>query len=362
MLLVKTVVCGLACVTSLSGAGAWSSSGLSPLVASIEYVGYGSRLDWCRATGEVAFDRAESDGLFDLYVGLGAANQRCLTCTDARFPGHNGNPAWQPSGQNLVFQAQDVTLPFLPIEKAAAQQKLTSPGWGTNNHLWTMSRDGKSAWLVRQIAAGQATLHPHFSNDGRKLVWTEKIALVGIQEQWAIKIGDLLWENGVPRLDNITEIAPFGLGSFYETHGFSADDSRIIFTSGDVATRSLDIYTYELAAGTVRNLTNSPGVWDEHAHMSPDGTKIVWASARDITIPRVYIVPYLDYWIMDADGANPQRLTYFNEPTDSDFVQSGVVTTDLSFSADGKTLLGRLELPRPDLGQRAEVIARIRLK
>jgi Tol biopolymer transport system component len=342
---------------------AWSGAGTpaqSPLVASFEYLSLGSRLDWCRSTGGVAFDRASSDGVFDVFVGLALAHQRCLTCSDPRFPGHNGNPAWHPAGGYLVFQAQDITLPVPPITDPPPQV-LTSPGWGTNNHLWLISRDGAAVWPLRRIEAGQGTLHPHFSRDGTKLVWAEKVESNVAGGRWMVKMADFVWENRVPRLANIADIAPFGIDTFYETHGFSSDDRKILFTSGEPTSRSLDIYTYELSTGVVQNLTSTPGIWDEHAHMSPDGTKIIWASALDITVPRDYIVPFLDYWVMDADGGNRQRLTYFNEATAPEFISTGAVTTDFSFSADGKTLLARLELPRPDLGQRGEAIIRITL-
>ena len=348
-------------VMIIAGRAGWHTSA-SESVISIEYLVYASRIDWCRSTNEVAFDRGQSDALYDVYLGLSSNNERCLTCNDTRFPGHNGNPAWHPAGQYLVFQAEDVTLPFLPVEKEPAKSKLTSPGWGTNNHLWFMTRDRASAWLVRRIEGGQGTLHPHFSRGGTKLTWAEKIGLVGTAEQWAVKVADVVWESGTPRLDNVVEIAPLGIDLLYETHGFSADDTKVIFSAGDAATKSLDIYTYELATGVLENLTNTPGVWDEHAHMSPDGTKIIWASSQDITATRNYFVPFLDFWMMDPDGSNRHRLTFFNEASHPNYIPSGAVTGDLSFSADGKTLLGRVELPKTDIGQRGEVIVRIKLQ
>ncbi len=317
----------------------------------LKYVGPGSRLDWCQATSQVVFDKLNAtDGYYDLYIGLASTNARCLTCTDTRWPAHSGNPACHPSGQYIAFQSLDVTLPFLPVERQPIAWLMTNPGWGTNNNLWLITRDGTSAWLLRQIGAGQATLHPQFSRDGGRLLWAERIGLNGVDELWTMKLADFVWEEGQPALRNIADIAPFGNETLYETFGFSSDDSALLFAAGDPVTRSLDIYTYNVSTGLVQNLTNTPNDWDEHARMSPDGTKIIWASSRDITITRDYFVPFLDYWTMNADGSNPRRLTYFNDPTAPEYYDGGVVTADNAFSADGKTVAARLELTKTGAG------------
>ena len=321
-----------------------------PTYLEITYVRPGSRLDQSRASAEVAFDRLAPNGLYDLFVGLVPDNERCLTCADPQFPGHNGNPAWHPSGAFLVFQAHDVSLTFLPVEREHIEWLMTSPGWGTNNNLWLMSRDGSASWLLRQVAAGEGTLHPHFTHDGTRLVWAEKVGVSGATEFWTIKLADLDWEAGQPVLRNITDIEPFGTQFFYETHGFTSDDAKIIFSGGQPELSSLDIYTYDLGTGQALNLTGTPAEWDEHAHMSPDGSQIVWASSRDVTKPRDYFVPFLDYWTMDADGSNQRRLTYFNEVGAPEHYPNGVVAADFAFGADGTSLVSRLELTVPGAG------------
>jgi Tol biopolymer transport system component len=47
-----------------------------------------------------------------------------------------------------------------------------------------------------------------------------------------------------------------------------------------------------------------------------------------------------DYWIMDADGKNQRRLTYFNEPGHDESIQSpsGAVAADFAWSPDGRQI------------------------
>ncbi len=92
----------------------------------------------------------------------------------------------------------------------------------------------------------------------------------------------------------------------------------------------------------MRKITGNPGSWDEHAHYSPDGKRIVWASSRGLrydgqNAKEVFTTTQLDYWIMDADGSNEKRLTYFNEPGHEHFRGPGppVKGVDFSWAPDG---------------------------
>lgn len=102
----------------------------------------------------------------------------------------------------------------------------------------------------------------------------------------------------------------------------------------------------ELASGELRKLTDEPDVWDEHAHYSPDGTTIVWASSRGYPYDNkttgfgeVARSLKLDYWLMDADGTNKHRLTYFNQPGAIEYVGHQAIVADSSWSPDGKQLV-----------------------
>ena len=59
-----------------------------------------------------------------------------------------------------------------------------------------------------------------------------------------------------------------------------------------------------------------PGEWDEHAHLSPLNDVFSWASSAPYgTQPSGSHGQWLrtDLWLMDIDGSNQRRVTFFNE-------------------------------------------------
>jgi Tol biopolymer transport system component len=308
----------------------------------------GGRVDWSNARSMLAFDKFGADGYHDVYtMRPNGSDVQCLTCGKPGIPQlHNGNPSWHPSGNYIVFQSQDPGLAFPPPQQSQASI-LGSPGYGTHNNLWLMSSDGSQFWQLTTIAAGMATLHPQFSSGGLYLLWAERIGVIGTTEQWTLKLSRLVWTEGVPTLQNTFSIQPLGINLFYESHGFSPDGRKILFSAGfenGDTTKPPDIYQLDLVSGTLQNLTNSPNEYDEHAHYTPSGGKIVWSSSRGITKVRNFFIPFLDYWVMDSTGANPRRLTYFNEPSSPGYYQNGIQTGDFAFGPTSQHVFSKLEL------------------
>ncbi len=271
----------------------------------------GGRLDWSRVHNLIAFDRPDETGLYQIWtITPQGTDEVCLTCDQPNAPPHHkGNPAWHPSGEYIVFQAS--------TESEGLLAGMATPGMGRNNNLWLMSRDGSRYVQLTEVAQRMGVLHPHFSADGTRLLWAEKLGamrpLRGEVEEWALHVADFVDDEGGPRLANLQRLQPLG-PVFYEGHGFSPDGSRILFTAfiqpDETGQAWMDIYSMELASGTVTPLTASADVWDEHAHYSPDGSRIVWTSSADCGCdPSRLRTLQMDLWLMQADGSGKQRIT-----------------------------------------------------
>ncbi len=299
----------------------------------------GGRLDWSAANDLIAFDRIGDGEYFQVYtMRPDGTDETCLTCGKAAAPTkHKGNPAWHPSGKYIVFQAEKEQHPGL--------SSVANPGFGIYNDLWLMTSDGQEYYPLTDVPEGMGVLHPHFSHDGSKLLWAERVALGkggDTTGEWALKVADFVVQEGKPRLEAITAYQPLG-PVFYESHDFSPDDKTILFTAHiepDRETKSwLDIYTLDLATSKVERLTNTIAVWDEHAHYSPSGKKVTWMSSADCGCnPAVAKDLQTDIWMMNADGSDQARLTHFSDPNYPEFTGQRSVAADSSWNGDGTKL------------------------
>ena len=286
----------------------------------------GARLDW--VDNKVAFDMLGPGGVFAIYVMKpDGSDTRCLTCDNPALPKQRniGQPAWHPSGRYLVFQAEKAQH-----EKVRMGHRVT-PGAGRLNDLWILDLDTNRATMVREVgnAPGQGTLHPHFSADGGRLSWSE---LRGKGNGWALMVAEFRTSGGNPRLENVHAYVP-GKQGFYENHGFSPDGARLIFTGDFESMLHIpDVYTMDLKTERLTRLTDRG--YNEHAIYSPDGRYIAWITTVDNRNQGT------DYWIMNSDGSNKRRLTYFNQKGHPEYAGKKVIVADLSWRPDGTAFEG----------------------
>jgi Tol biopolymer transport system component len=168
--------------------------------------------------------------------------------------------------------------------------------WGIDADLWLISLDGKRAERIWASAPGHAALHPHFSDDGRLLVFSERgttprvtrrllhpWAAVGGQnpwDGWSIHIATAdIAESGGRMLSNRRRIAPNGRG-FYETHSISSQGRVVYSFTADGAPYVDDIFETDAAGRKTRHLIDSPATWDEHGAYSPNGRNLAFISSR----------------------------------------------------------------------------------
>jgi hypothetical protein len=304
----------------------------------------GGRVDW-GGNNLIAFDQFDpEDQRFQVWVmapdGSGKRNLSSLNPTLAQIDA--GNPSWHPSNNYLVLQAEDMTAPAWAAAKPAIYKRITNPGAGFNNDLWLISIDGAHAAWLSHLNPGQGVLHARFSHAGDQLLWSELDATN--PQKWVMHVAKFRVGTDGPHVTDVQTLDPLG-NAFYESEDFSPDDKRILFsaakTPGDF--KHISIFEMDLASGAPRDLTGADDC-NLHARYSPDGFRIIWASSRDIPQDALLKITRNDYWIMNVDGADKKRLTYFNEPGAPEYRATFNIASALSWSPDGKSFAAYLQL------------------
>ncbi|MHC4664653.1 MAG: TolB family protein [Planctomycetota bacterium] len=312
---------------------------------------YGKSLDWSATNDLILSAKRGSDRYFDVFVmNSDGSGERCLTCD--KLPKHNGNPAWHPSGEYIVFTAEKEENP-----SDAKSKEFAIPGTGFNCDLWVMTSDGEKFYPLTDYPIKlpyKAVIHPQFSHDGKKLLWAERVDRgKSFGGGWVLRSADFVVDNNAPHLENTKTYKPGKQRCFYESHDFSKDDKKILF-SGNLQPKQtpvgLDIYELDLESNQLIRLTTTDNDWDEHAHYSPDGKKIAWMSSTGFDIQWGDISEHnwqkylkTELWIMDADGSNKQRLTHFNTDGYPEYLDGRrCLISDSSWSPDGKSIVALL--------------------
>jgi Tol biopolymer transport system component len=218
----------------------------------------------------------------------------------------------------------------------------TEPGNAVWNDLWLAGVDGKGWTNLTNFTTSSLTgaLSPYFSHDGRKLVYStlrraaDKLHSFGY---WDLHVADFTLE---PKPHLTHDRILLSQEGIYESHGFSLDDTHILFSSdrGLANSLGLDLWQYDLSTGTARNLTNSPQQYDEHARYSPDDRFIVWGSSKCCDSYRTSLSTLIsEAFVMHISGEGPSiQLTHFNTPgyPESSKTRSGGWPT--AWSQDGR--------------------------
>jgi Tol biopolymer transport system component len=301
-------------------------------------------LDVCwdqSGSNRIAYSIKETDTYYDIHFSNpDASNDVCLTCNSSLLPNkHICTPYWHPSGKWIIMAVEEETHPGSSTDAL--------PGFGAYCDIWIMNSTGTKAYKIVDIPNDydHGVIAPRFSHDGKQIVWTDRKTqpnvLIPMQQAgyWTIKIADFKFNpsDSIPIVSNIRTIEPVP-NAFYEVYGFSPDDSRLIFCSNINQLSFLDehIYTIDTLGNNLKKLTDKD--YNEHGFYKPDGTKIVWMSSTQSTKGGT------DWWMMNTDGTDKTRLTYFNEPYSSQYAGSAVWAGLGSFSPDGKRFIGGVQV------------------
>jgi Tol biopolymer transport system component len=300
----------------------------------------GEGVEWSPDGKWVVYDCKHRDGYYNIHVCRADGTQdRALTTLNNGLPHrHAGSPTWHPSGRYIAFAAEK------KVHQGGSVEAI--PGFGGRSDIWVMLADGSKAWPLTRTEdlKSDGVLIPKFSHDGTKLAWTERVDTAKFFQprawfsEWVIKVADFVDAPAGPQLTNIRTFRPGGPG-FYEAYGFSPDDRQIIFCSdfGRPSTFNSQIFVMDsVDGGQVRCLTGGKG-YNEHASFSPDGRHIVWMSSLGNRNNGT------DWWLMDADGSHPRRLTHFNQPGYPEGSGTAVFACLVHWAPNGLQLLGGVQ-------------------
>jgi hypothetical protein len=302
-----------------------------------EYREHGLDVDWDHSgSNRIAYSMKGDDGYYDIHTANpDGTNDSCITCNLSPLTDrHIAVPSWHPSGNWLLMTVEK------PTHAGSSFDAL--PGLGSYTDIWIMNRSATKTYKLVDLINDNdhGVIIPRFSHDGKKILWTDRKAAANIlvpkqtAGYWTIKIADFAFNpsDSIPSISNIRTIEPQA-DNFYEGYGFSKDDSRIIFCSNMNKPSFFDenIYTINIDGTQITQLTSSD--YNEHAWYSNDGNKIVWMTNAQASSGT-------DWWMMNTDGSNKHRLTYFNEASNVQYAGHPVWCGLVSFSPDGQSFVG----------------------
>jgi Tol biopolymer transport system component len=263
-------------------------------------------------------------------------NPVCITCGQ---PGNNDGVRWRPGDPNTLIFISDRDHP----------DATGNAGGGFGQELYAMHADGSQATPLTQSHIWATNYHVNWSPDGMHIVWGRTES-----RSWDVMIADFVADaSGMHLASTRTLIHDT---TWWETHGFTADNKYVITTNTRAGFQSTDLYAVEIATGNRTRLTTNDA-WDEHAHLSPDGREIAWISGRfnpasvlrlnngalSPTYDFLWIIPGIffeflnppagytsELTLMDADGNNVHPLTADKQ-----------VVADSQWSFDGTKIIFR---------------------
>ena len=174
-------------------------------------------------------------------------------------------PSWSPSGDRIAF---------------------TSARGGVGLDIFVMEADGSSQDRLTLNEGLDSDAHPYWSPVGEQILYSSDEGDEFDPEVWVINA------DGTGK-QQLTDNQAWDLGvSWYP------DGSKILFLSDRHSPGEIDLYAMNPDGSEVTRLAFTPGIREEQATYSPDGTQIVVYNTLDQHL-----------WAMDADGRNPRPIT-----------------------------------------------------
>lgn len=326
----------------------------------------GGRVSWYRgieaAHKKIVFDGKtqtwNTDSRTDIYVmNEDGSNKECITCDmlefeelyqqilsqrqtagDHRLGFWIGQPEWHPDGVHLIIQVEN-------LNSLHVRQNYVS--FGVDNDLWILNVETKSASRIwRTNLPRNAALHPRISDDGSKLIFSQRYLanLRNSWDGWGIVVADLdIDQPPENMITNPNRITPDGRG-FYETASFLGN-SNFEFSYSFTPFENGTVLPY-VAEGRVTDVYGSYSqlvvdfkqCWDEKPRYSPTTLfAAVMSNAFDTSWVSTEGAATLETELyLGKPGSIFNRLTFFNN---LDRYPDGALVTDHEWNQTGDKLI-----------------------
>lgn len=315
---------------------------------------------WNDSTNTVAYGKKDENGFYKIYLAdsLGE-NEQQLQFAGWSANQHQWAEEWYPSGEYLICY----------IEKADYQPEVghtrTSddaiPGYGAYTDIWIVKRDGSQAWQLTNFPNNydHGVIHGAISKDGSLFAWSERVGAPVFFDMnlsagaYVLKVADLTISS-TPQFTNIRTYNPGGVAAANELESFSNDNNEVFFYSTFESKNILatPIYKINLTSSLVTKLTNES--FSQAPTLSPTGNKIVYMTGRECDI-FPFEIQGADWWQMNTNGSNQQRITRMNVANDSQSVNHYRLAGSISFINDSTFYGGVMSQPLGLTGYTAKV-------
>ena len=288
---------------------------------------------WNGATQTLAYGRSAKSGAFHTFLADAEGDkERRITVAAWRDDRHQFPAAWHPSGAWLAMLVEKNTH-----ERGSVD---ATPGYGAYTDYWLVSRDASRAWKLYELPDGydHALTHAAFSPDGSKFVWTERVKAPRLFDlnlfagAYVFKVADFV-ATPEPHLANVRSFRPGGVDQGGEVESIAADNRTIAFYSTYMSKNlfASRIYTMNIDSGEIRELTTES--FAQAPTFTPDDKRIVYMTGAGSDI-FAFQLQGADWWIMNADGSDKQRLSFMNVRGHAQSVDRFRLAGSLSFVSD----------------------------
>ena len=256
---------------------------------------FGERPDW-RHDGKrfVFLNRAYGD-----VYEYDFATKRITACTD-HFKHHGFVRALYLSNGDILLSGPKDS--FDRTDKAARQRARDS------SYLYVLDKSFTKPPVPLGVQCNEG---PAVSRMHLRIAWTHG-------EQDHISVGDIVYEAGVPKLNNtklVLTTADFPKDQrprkWIETQNFvPPDDTKITVTAYEINdTDNTDTFLFGLNTGELQNLSHTTDRYEECEGIFPDGKSTLVESAE-----KQHRWPLVDLYRLPLDGSGRKdRLTFFTD-------------------------------------------------